>query len=64
MASNDSMSLPMAIRKHLSLPGETASDLMKQIRELSDKDKDDLVRYFGEQGIEVTRTAAATAAGA
>lgn len=51
------MSLPMAVRKHLSLPDETAMGLMKQIRELSDKDKDDLVGYFNAQGIEVERAA-------
>jgi hypothetical protein len=47
----------MAIRKYLALPGEGAMGIMKQIRELTDKDKDDLVGYFNAQGIAVERTA-------
>lgn len=53
MSAPQPNSLVKQIKQDFNIP---ASDMIREFKELTDKDKDDLVAYYAAEGVTVTRS--------
>jgi hypothetical protein len=52
------MSFLVAYKAHLSLPGETASQILAETKKLTPQDREDLIKGFADIGIEIVKVEA------
>ena len=53
----EQMTFATAVKKYLTLPTEGAADIMRQVKSLTEKDREELTEHFRAVGVEIVKAA-------